>query len=71
MQQYRLPVRAISYGKRGVTDLAALKARNAARWADAKVTRAPAFQATARRLVVAKPRYQAVQVRTGVPWFYP
>lgn len=52
-----------------MVDTAPLKAANAKRWADAKVTRD--VTAIARRLVApgAKARYQAVAGRTGVPWF--
>lgn len=53
-----------------MTDLVALKAANANRWANAKLTRN--FTAVAKRLVApeAKTRYQAVSARTGVPWFF-
>lgn len=51
-----------------MTDLAALKAANASRWAKAKPTRN--FAGVAARLVAAKSRYQAVAARTGVPWFF-
>jgi lysozyme family protein len=53
-----------------MTDLVALKAANEARWADAKVTRGPAFSAVAKRLVstAAMSRYKAVAARTSVPW---
>lgn len=46
-----------------------LKAANANRWANAKVTRN--FASVARALVEpqAKARYQLVEKRTGVPWF--
>jgi lysozyme family protein len=49
--------------------LDALTAANAKRWANAKLTRN--FTSVARHLVdpAAKARYQAVQSRTGVPWF--
>lgn len=50
-----------------MVDLVALKATNAKRWADAKVTRN--FNAIAHQLVAAKARYQAVEAKTGVPWF--
>src|SRR6266705_3463049 len=51
-----------------MTDLVALKAANAKRWANAKLIRD--FMSVARHLVSpnAKPRYQAVSARTGVPW---
>lgn len=45
----------------------ALKAANAKRWANAKTTRN--FVTIAKNLVAAKPRYQAVEAKTGVPWF--
>lgn len=49
-----------------MTDLVALKAANLRRFNVAKLTRnlAP----TARHLVDAKARYQAVSIKTGVPW---
>jgi lysozyme family protein len=50
-----------------LTDLTALKAANAKRWADAKLTRN--FAAVGKSLVAAKPRYQTVEAKTGVPWF--
>lgn len=51
-----------------MTDLAALRKANEARWANAKLTRN--FAGVARHLVAppAKTRYQAVSARTGVPW---
>lgn len=52
-----------------MADLTALKARNAARWAAAKLTRGPEFDRVATRLVMSKPRYQALADKTGVPWF--
>lgn len=52
-----------------MTDLAALTARNALRWQNAKLTRGPEFAPVAARLVSAKARYQAVSEKTGVPWF--
>lgn len=48
--------------------IAALKAANAKRWSEAKPTRN--FISIAKSLVAAKPRYIAVQNRTGVPWFF-
>lgn len=53
-----------------MTDLVALKAANAKRWAVAKPTRS--FAGVAKRLVApeAKARYQAVEAKTGVPWFF-
>lgn len=54
-----------------MVDLSALRAANASRFAQAKLTRAPAFLSVAPRLVapVVKARYQAVAARTGVPWW--
>jgi lysozyme family protein len=51
-----------------MTDLNALTAANAKRWANAKPTRN--VTPIARRLVApgAKARYQAVSAKTGVPW---
>jgi len=51
-----------------MTDLVALKAANAKRWANVKLTRN--FSSVARALVAAKVRYQAVENRTGVPWYF-
>ncbi|MEH2513961.1 lysozyme family protein [Nitrobacteraceae bacterium AZCC 1564] len=53
-------------------DLASLRARNAARWANAKLTRASEFGPVAARLAApaAKARYQAIEAKTGVPWFF-
>jgi lysozyme family protein len=53
-----------------MTDLNALKAANARRWANAKLTRD--FSAVARRLTApsAKAQYQAVEKLTGVPWYF-
>lgn len=53
-----------------MVDLEFLKRRNAERWADAKLTREPEFAPVARRLVAAKSRYQAVERKTGVPWYF-
>lgn len=55
-----------------MTDLASLRARNAARWQAAKLTREPEFMPVAKRLVApaAKARYLAISARTGVPWFF-
>lgn len=51
-----------------MVDLNALRQANALRWARAKFTRS--FAAVAKHLVApdAKARYQAVSVRTAVPW---
>lgn len=43
--------------------------RNAARWAVAKITRATELGKVAKKLVAQKSRYQAVELKTGVPWF--
>lgn len=48
-------------------DLNALAAANARRWNAASVTRN--FAGIAKKLVDAKARYQAVEAKTGVPWF--
>ena len=50
------------------TDLNALKNANLKRWSAAKLTRGPEFLPVAKRLVLAKVRYQAVESVTGVPW---
>ena len=51
-----------------MTDLNALTAANAKRWANARLSRN--FASVARHLIAprAKARYQAVSARTGVPW---
>jgi lysozyme family protein len=53
-----------------MTNLVALKAANAKRWANAKLTRN--FTFVAKHLVEpnAKQRYQAVSAKTGVPWVF-
>jgi len=51
-------------------DLTILKTRNLARWNAARLTRGPEFAPVAKRLVAAKARYQAVEAKTGVPWFF-
>jgi len=50
-----------------MVDVNALATANANRWAAAKQTRN--FASIAKRLVDAKARYQAVEAKTGVPWF--
>jgi lysozyme family protein len=52
-----------------MTDLVALRAANAKRWTNAKLTRN--FSSVASHLVApnAKGRYQSVEAKTGVPWF--
>lgn len=52
-----------------MTDFDALTAANLKRWANAKLTRTSLGASAAIRLMAAKSRYQAVQERTGVPWF--
>ena len=46
-----------------------LASDNAKRWNNAKMARGSEFAAVAGKLVAAKPRYQAVAAKTGVPWF--
>jgi lysozyme family protein len=55
-----------------MTDLVALRAANANRWAKARLTRGPEFAPAAKRLVAvaAKNRYLYVAGQTGVPWFF-
>jgi lysozyme family protein len=50
-----------------MVDVAALTQANASRWPNAKLTRN--FNAISKNLVAAKARYQAVEAKTGVPWF--
>lgn len=50
-----------------MVDTAPLKAANANRWLAAKVTKN--FGRAPKDLVDAKARYQAVEAKTGVPWF--
>ncbi len=50
-----------------MTDVNALAAANAQRWVNAKLNRN--FASLANALVAAKPRYQAVEAKTGVPWW--
>ena len=47
-----------------------LKQANAARWANAKITRASSFASVAKKLVANKARYQGIEAQTGVPWFF-
>ena len=55
-----------------MTDLVALKAANALRWANAKLTRTASFASVAKHLTApdAKARYQSVSAKTGVPWAF-
>jgi lysozyme family protein len=50
-----------------MADQSALIKANAERWENAKLTRN--FLAIAKSLCAAKTRYQAVEAKTGVPWF--
>jgi lysozyme family protein len=50
-----------------MTDLVALRSANAKRWANARPVRN--FAPAAKSLVAAKPRYQTVEAKTGIPWF--
>src|ERR1700731_3762935 len=54
-----------------MTDIVALKAANARRWANAQLQRRATFISVAQHLVApnAKQRYHAVSAKTGVPWF--
>lgn len=53
-----------------MTNIPALKAKEEARWAVAKPTRSATAGIVAKHLLAAKPRYQAVESRTGVPWWF-
>jgi lysozyme family protein len=55
-----------------MVDLAALKAVNEQRWANAKLTqeRAAEFTKPAQKAVDNKARYQAIEARTGVSWVF-
>ncbi len=50
-------------------DIAALQIANDVRWGNATFTRGAEFAPVAERLVAAKPRYQTVEAKTGVPWW--
>lgn len=50
-----------------MTDINALARANANRWSKARLTRD--FTSIAKRLVSAKSRYEAVEAKTGVPWW--
>lgn len=52
-----------------MADLTKLAAANVRRWNAVTVERTAAADAVAKRLVAAKPHYQAVEAKTGVPWF--
>ncbi len=51
-----------------MVDLNALTRANAGRWANARLVRKTEAANVAARLCKARPRYQAVERRTGVPW---
>jgi lysozyme family protein len=53
-----------------MADLVALKAANAKRWANAKLTRGPEFAKYAAKAVANKARYQDVERRCGVHWCF-
>jgi lysozyme family protein len=55
-----------------MTDLVALKAANAKRWSNARLTRTASFATVAKHLTApdAKARYQSVSAKTGVPWAF-
>jgi len=53
-----------------MTDLNALKAANAKRWASANLTRKVSLVAGRLVAPAAKARYQAVSAKTGVPWAF-
>jgi lysozyme family protein len=52
-----------------MVDLNALTRANASRWQNAKLTRKTEAGSIAVLLCKAKARYQAVEAKTGVPWF--
>jgi lysozyme family protein len=52
-----------------MVDFNALTRASLVRWQNAKLTRKTLSDKVARSLVAAKKRYQAVEARTGVPWF--
>jgi lysozyme family protein len=53
-----------------MTDLAALKAANGKRWANARLTRGAEFSRFAAKAVTNKTRYRDVEGRTGVHWCF-
>jgi lysozyme family protein len=53
-----------------MADLTALKTANEQRWANAKLTRGPEFQAPAQKAVTNKARYQSIESQTGVSWIF-
>jgi lysozyme family protein len=53
-----------------MTDLVTLKAANAVRWANAKLTRGSDFTKYAAKAVANKVRYQDIERRTGVHWCF-
>lgn len=52
-----------------MTDFDALTSANLKRWQSAQLTRKSTSDSVATRLIAAKARYQAVEAKTGVPWF--
>ena len=50
--------------------MVSLKTANAERWAKARLIRRAEAVAVAKSLIAAKSRYQAVQIQTGVPWYF-
>ena len=56
-----------SHSEQVMTDLVALRSANAKRWANTRPIRN--FSPAAKSLVAAKPRYQTVEAKTGIPWF--
>ncbi len=53
-----------------MANLVALKAKNAERWRNAKLTRGPEFERPAKIAVDHKAIYMDIQERTGVPWVF-
>jgi len=53
-----------------MTDLAALRSANAARWAKARLTRGPEFEKYALKAVANKATYKEIEQRSGVPWVF-
>lgn len=53
-----------------MTDLTALRMRNAARWARVRLTRGPEFSRPAAKAVANKASYGEIEARTGVHWVF-
>src|SRR6478735_7979036 len=51
-----------------MVDFDALTRASLRRWQEAKLTRKTLSDNVAKALVAAKPRYKAVEAKTGVPW---